>query len=279
MWNLFCELSGTTVYWRNATGFVMVYEQRTNTARVRSSAPNGETYTRNMCIQGTERHSRWKWPLNDILWAGCFIDGSGKKKTPESPICVQLGRDNCTLGMLSILQFRDSQQDSRLSDNTMLIPVIGRSDQLSRWNQSSTVNRQCALLCYLMNNAFSSSICCCILYLAIGLTLGRTSVAMCWNLNSKSVFVSFFCLAHGEVLKTRKSVGVIGWLTSLSSLFLAFHPAFLPAIFPPWIKRSHCPRHTCKHWLLTNFCVLSFWPPADLLLLFHPSNWSCLFSL
>lgn len=94
----------TPVNWRNATSFVMdIRAKHQDCQGSKFSSQQGNLYKKYV-HHGTG--TPWKkWPMVDILWAGCFIDGSGNA---EYPICVELGRDNCTLGMLWALQLRNS---------------------------------------------------------------------------------------------------------------------------------------------------------------------------
>ncbi len=91
-----------------------------------------------------------------------------------------------------------------------------------------------------------------------------------------SVCACLLCLSH--TFKNNKII-VGQRLTEvfLSFQFLFFHPVF-PAIVFTFIWKVTLPRHTCNQWKLILVSYPSD-PHNDPLSLFHPSNWSCLFSL
>ena len=59
---------------------------------------------------GKDRHSGWKWPRDDILWDGCFIDGSGKVQNLPyvfNWVGITAPRECCMLQSRSSLQIVD----------------------------------------------------------------------------------------------------------------------------------------------------------------------------
>ena len=103
--------------------------------------------TLKICVHhGKGRLSGWKWPPDDILWAGCFIDGSGKTQILPyvfNWVGITAPRECCVFYILGTR--------CRVEDNTVPIPGIGGPDKPSLteiWQiQSAVANRQHALLC------------------------------------------------------------------------------------------------------------------------------------